>query len=202
MANSKPCGCRVRGCMFKRVLLRHVHFNIYLVPELGEAKAGKSSTSNRRRHIVHTMSRKSLASKIHRLRGPSTSIYDRVPLRRKRNEIRLLELLPSSPSKLIACKFHRFALWPLMKCPNYFALSYTWGAGPAEKQIVVDGKPFWVRKNLWQFLKQAQKKKTASELAVKYLWIDAICINQRSTFEKNHQVSMMRRIYEQVSFGS
>lgn len=31
-----------------------------------------------------------------------------------------------------------------------------------------------------------------------YLWIDAICINQATTLEKNHQVSMMGMIYSQA----
>lgn len=31
------------------------------------------------------------------------------------------------------------------------------------------------------------------------VWADALCIDQSSTFEKNHQVAMMRTIYEKAS---
>jgi Heterokaryon incompatibility protein (HET) len=33
-----------------------------------------------------------------------------------------------------------------------------------------------------------------------YFWIDALCINQASIEEKNHQVAMMRKIYSSASF--
>ncbi|KAH7407080.1 heterokaryon incompatibility protein-domain-containing protein [Phaeosphaeria sp. MPI-PUGE-AT-0046c] len=76
---------------------------------------------------------------------------------------------------------------------EYQALSYTWGDPPANYFIELDGTPFTVRENLWDFLHQARKSSVTG-----YLWIDAICIDQTTVGERNHQVGMMREIYSQA----
>ena len=59
------------------------------------------------------------------------------------------------------------------------------------------GAKFWVRRNLWTFLKRASKD---PELNTRLFWIDAICIDQNGTAgagfkEKNHQVGLLKDIY-------
>jgi hypothetical protein len=60
--------------------------------------------------------------------------------------------------------------------------------------INLNGEPFPVRKNLWDFLSQAR-----SNCLEEYLWIDALCIDQSVNAERSHQVSIMGRIYSSAS---
>lgn len=52
---------------------------------------------------------------------------------------------------------------------------------------------FAVRSNLWQFLEAAR-----TQLGHQILWIDALCINQSLTSERNHQVQQMGHIYNKA----
>jgi hypothetical protein len=51
-------------------------------------------------------------------------------------------------------------------------------------------------KNLWNFLHMAREQFSN---ASKIFWIDAICINQGSIPERNHQVSQMGAIYSKAT---
>jgi hypothetical protein len=51
-----------------------------------------------------------------------------------------------------------------------------------------------VRENLWNALRRFQSGNL--ELVI---WIDAICINQTSDIERNHQVANMKMVYEQAT---
>jgi hypothetical protein len=76
---------------------------------------------------------------------------------------------------------------------SYEALSYAWGTlDDHELKIRVNDFQLPVRKNLYCTL-------TALRSTVeRFLWIDAICINQKDSFEKVHQVGMMDSIYERA----
>jgi hypothetical protein len=77
--------------------------------------------------------------------------------------------------------------------PRYEALSYTWGS-PAEcRDIYVNGKAYTVRQNLWCALLHLRSPTTS-----RCMWIDAICINQDDTRERNHQVAQMSQIYQKA----
>jgi len=128
------------------------------------------------------------------------SIYDSVPLEHGAStNIRVIEILDgtqpmeSSAGALVSCKFHTISL---EKPPVYTALSYTWGSPDVTKTIELDGTPFEVRENLWDFLRQAQCNRSSRS---RYLWIDALCINQSRVTERNHQVGMMGEIYSKAA---
>ena len=74
--------------------------------------------------------------------------------------------------------------------PSYYAISYTWGDPADTAEITVNGKPLAVRRNCEYVLQQAFATK-----ACRYYWVDAICIAQMSTQERNHQVGIMGKIY-------
>ena len=80
---------------------------------------------------------------------------------------------------------------------NCVALSYTWGKGKAENSVTVNGAPFHIRQNLWEFLQQESSDQARE--GTRLLWIDALCINQTSIAEKNHQVALMGEIYTRTS---
>ncbi|RSL54073.1 hypothetical protein CEP54_010071 [Fusarium duplospermum] len=106
-------------------------------------------------------------------------------------KIRLLILHPARrSSQPIECSFREISLQDNDASVDYEALSYTWGAPRGTQPIRCEGCTILVTPNCEQallHLRQRFKPRT--------LWIDAICINQQSTEEKNQQVSMMGDIY-------
>jgi len=61
-------------------------------------------------------------------------------------EIRLITLLPSKDSEKVSCTLHHASLDAL---PHYETLSYVWGTDDMYGSILVNGKSFGVRRNLW-----------------------------------------------------
>ncbi|KAH7409814.1 heterokaryon incompatibility protein-domain-containing protein [Phaeosphaeria sp. MPI-PUGE-AT-0046c] len=132
-------------------------------------------------------------------------IYDSVPLQLgNTSKIRVVTILPCSSadaSDAIACEFRILDLGhtartcsdPTKHVPSYTALSYTWGLVLFKKLILLGGEPFLVQDNLWRFLNRARIEKFTG-----YLWIDALCIDQSTVGERNHQVSMMGEIYKRA----
>lgn len=116
--------------------------------------------------------------------------YTYMPLDSFSQSIRLVALQPSSGSNTIECKLHTVAL---TDCPSYIALSYTWGSPENLVSIHIDGKELFVRENLWSFLATM-----LHDRRWRLFWIDAICIDQSNSSERNHQVNMMRQIYAQA----
>jgi hypothetical protein len=117
-------------------------------------------------------------------------VYDDID--RNSNQIRLLRILRSNATSEVQLEiFHT----NLDDNPTYKALSYTWGS-PADPRygINLNGCHFEVRENLWLALRRFQAGNVAP-----VIWIDAICINQSSDNERNHQVAKMKRIYEQAT---
>ncbi len=76
----------------------------------------------------------------------------------------------------------------------YTCLSYTWGKADRNHDIYLNGQIFSIRQNLWDFLAMARKN-----LTDQYFWIDALCIDQTNTKERNHQVQQMGNIYARAS---
>jgi hypothetical protein len=99
-------------------------------------------------------------------------------------EIRLIRFLRTSPPAWTIIQIN------LDKAPPYVALSYTWGSGVANNAIHVDGQEMAVSENLYAALKMLQYF-----LGVRYLWVDAICINQTDLAERSQQVGLMNAIY-------
>lgn len=108
----------------------------------------------------------------------------------RKNEIRLLRVLPGEEGSIVKCElFHS----SLDRPRGYTALSYTWGIKEHTRLINVGGFEFPVTDNL-EFALQRLRSKQHTVI----LWVDAICINQKEegVIELNHQVRLMRRIYK------
>ena len=129
---------------------------------------------------------------------PSTSdyeaefpeLYEHDQLDLQTDEIRLLVLEPGvSP---IRCAFQKANL---SNSPEYEALSYTWGDAEGQQTILLEGKRFKVRHNLYNFLYMVCN----SHRPRRVLWIDALCINQSNIAERNHNVTRMGDIYRSAS---
>ncbi|KAK8113553.1 Heterokaryon incompatibility protein [Apiospora sp. TS-2023a] len=113
-------------------------------------------------------------------------------LDRSRQEIRLFELLPAdNQDSPVRGRLHYHSL---ADKPVYNTISYVWGKPSlTDKEIEVDGKSLQVTPNLHKVLRNLRYSQDHGTL----FWIDAICINQQDLAERNHQVGMMRQIYEQ-----
>lgn len=111
--------------------------------------------------------------------------FEHEPLDYRRGAIRLLRILPHlSADYLIQCE-----IWHDSVKANYPCLSYVWGSEKIQRQILVNGKLLLVRENLYDFICVAQSRYART------FWIDALCIDQDSIHEKNHQVAQMGSIY-------
>ncbi|OCL14918.1 HET-domain-containing protein [Glonium stellatum] len=76
----------------------------------------------------------------------------------------------------------------------YEALSYCWGSeSPSSPILVNESYQISVRANLESALRRLRHKEKS-----RYLWIDAICINQEDIQEKAHQVARMADIYNEA----
>jgi hypothetical protein len=106
------------------------------------------------------------------------------------DEIRLVSLEPCDLSQVDAQVACTLITVKLSENPKYEALSYMWGSLSNSATIAVDGQDLSVGENLWLALKQLRLGASR-----RTIWIDAICINQADTTERNHQVSQMSNIY-------
>jgi hypothetical protein len=143
--------------------------------------------------------------------------------------IRLLRFVTGQagqPDLPIRCSFKVVDLNDL---PVYSALSYTWGNPrgllPPEDDveadriamsklypILCDGEIIMVTANCYSFIQHLKllqrtvvyrpdvaREAALSSKEITYIWIDAICINQDSVFERTCQVRVMDRVYRQAA---
>lgn len=115
-------------------------------------------------------------------------VFHHEPLDHSKGSIRLLKILPDlSAEGIIQCK-----IWPDDVNAQYDCLSYVWGPDDNQRSILVNGESHWIRKNLYDFLNVTRTKYAE---AGRFFWIDALCIDQSSIAERNHQVAQMGSIY-------
>jgi hypothetical protein len=134
---------------------------------------------------------------------PPPTEFEYEPLPSKRRSIRLLNLFSSSPENpQIECKLVVVDIDPKKLTrgsigKEYEALSWCWGTAQPTAYINI-------RKNGRIYSKKVQPDLLAALKALRhpqedrYLWIDAVCIDQADIGERNHQVEMMSTIYGQA----
>ncbi len=112
------------------------------------------------------------------------------PLDYAKDSIRLLKVHPDlRRSGSISCE-----IWHANPSASYCCLSYRWGSPGSGVKILLNGKSLKLRPNLWNFLHVARQRYAGINL-----WIDALCIDQNDEREKNHQVSIMGKIYREAT---
>jgi hypothetical protein len=117
------------------------------------------------------------------------STFNYSPLHQHSNEIRLIRLQPATElTSDIECELIHVSL---PTAQPFEALSYTWGSPSISRNIIVDGKKFSITDNLHSALLTLRDSS-----AIRYLWIDAIYINQTDVGEKNREVPRMMQIYQ------
>jgi hypothetical protein len=79
---------------------------------------------------------------------------------------------------------------------EYNALSYIWGDPKLpELVITVDGYNKGVTENC-KLAMEELRREAMTQLKTQFIWIDAICINQKDRRERSQQILVMRDIYE------
>ncbi|KAH7077897.1 heterokaryon incompatibility protein-domain-containing protein, partial [Paraphoma chrysanthemicola] len=135
-------------------------------------------------------------------------MFKHAPIDLQSNSIRLVEVLPfdsNNPEGPIQCRIRHATT-----ANRYTCLSYVWGDEGSEHIIMMNGEPYLVRQNLWDFLHVASKCMATNNnfnvkkrhldftIALRSLWIDALCIDQQFMRERIHQVQQMGMIYSKA----
>ncbi|KIW07805.1 uncharacterized protein PV09_01727 [Verruconis gallopava] len=108
----------------------------------------------------------------------------------------------------------RLHVFPISQCPEYLAVSYTWGEEPPRRTVYLNNNKIRIRENIYQALKVIVRMRNRHSIQdngwkspkmlqgliqevaeCQYFWIDSLCINQASVQERNHQVGLMRQIF-------
>jgi len=152
-------------------------FDVYAV------RKGSQSSHNTSPQRHQTVSK-------HILRHSPRPPYQYSPLPQS-SSFRVLELLPGQPDAELACHLH---LEDWTKKPAYEALSYAWGDPTIKFPINCDGQCLEVTGNLHASLVQLRQPDSS-----RFLWADAICIDQENLQERGQQVSVMRQIYKNAT---
>lgn len=104
------------------------------------------------------------------------------------NSFRLIRLKPSfSSTAPLSCQLVHFGL---TSHPRYEALSYTWEGQTPCQPIQCDGSVLLVTPNVEASLRQLRRYAFR-----RYLWIDAVSIDQCNMLERSSQISLMDQIY-------
>jgi hypothetical protein len=117
------------------------------------------------------------------------------PLSYSNGSIRLVQILPSlSAEQIVQCEISHTTTDASYEC-----LSYRWGELNPEHDILLNGKLFKVRQNLFEFLEHMRLGSPTSSNSNQLIWIDALCIDQSSINERNHQVAQMGAIFRSAT---
>jgi hypothetical protein len=136
--------------------------------------------------------------------------YDELP---SQPSLRLVHVLPAKGQNDSVIECHLKTV--VENTRSYMALSYAWGSPMDMREISLNGKPFLVRKNLFEFLnwyRSPDRLIASSQASMTHwvlpglhwstlaasggIWIDAVCINQGDVRENNRQVQLMGNIYQ------
>jgi len=126
-------------------------------------------------------------------------------LRAPTEEIRLLDLLPATPSGNLRCELKRVTIG---NTPPFVSLSHVWGSGKSDRLMRLESgcgtKDIQISQNLESLLVGllCHNSTTAPQLwngsSRLPMWVDMVCINQSDVGEKASQIPLMRDIYSEA----
>ena len=126
--------------------------------------------------------------------GLHSSSFVYTPLR-EADEIRLLNIAPRSATDGNRGLQDSIQHVLLSASPLYIAISWMWGRPGDLVEFEVGGHTLMVQRNLSRVIDHLR-----DDYQTRRVWIDAICIDQHSLQERNHQVQMMGQIYRNASY--
>ena len=104
------------------------------------------------------------------------------------NELRLLRLIPTQAT--LTCELIRANL---DDASEYSALSYTWGDVIHSAPLLINHRQLPITENLHNALMYIRDGLKRLD---RFLWVDAICINQQDLQEQSSQFQLMKSIYD------
>jgi hypothetical protein len=96
---------------------------------------------------------------------------------------------PTKESIRVSCEL---SIRSLYECPEYIALSYSWGNHNFTRPILLHGRVTWVTTSLEAALQELIAR------GVNTVWVDALCIDQGNNYEKVYQLRQMGTIFSQA----
>lgn len=109
----------------------------------------------------------------------------------QKGKIRVVILRAGLSSDDIRCDLEEVDLLQPM---SYEALSYVWGPTRNPKRVFLNSQEYLVTQNLAEALKELRR----TDLD-KWLWVDALCINQSDGLERKVQVDSMSSVYKSAT---
>ncbi|OAG07356.1 uncharacterized protein CC84DRAFT_1088440, partial [Paraphaeosphaeria sporulosa] len=131
--------------------------------------------------------------------SPELRGYPYKPLK-SLSDIRVISLLPArtynTRLEIRLTDVNRFdILLGSADTPSYEAVSYCWGEPNLSHTLVCDGQwTLGITANVDTMLRTLRKQNKT-----RYLWIDAICLNQKDNEEKRVQVGLMGDIFSEAA---
>ncbi|KAF2025398.1 HET-domain-containing protein, partial [Setomelanomma holmii] len=111
-------------------------------------------------------------------------------------ETRIVNLFPGKLEDSVRCTFETVELSSVYE--EYEAISYTWATEGGDDMktgcVYCDERIIPVTKNCEAILRRLRRP-----WKTRRVWVDAICINQVNTSERNHQVGLMDHVYRKAS---
>jgi hypothetical protein len=118
--------------------------------------------------------------------------FEHVPISPSRHAFRLLRLLKGDEDP-IQCQLLESTLAPPEDVRDYAALSYVWGSVSRPCEIKINGWKVAVTKTVYLALRDLRYQEED-----RFLWIDALCIDQENKEERGQQVQRMGSIYSKA----
>lgn len=100
---------------------------------------------------------------------------------------------PGSSTNAITSVSCGLAIHSLYECPEYIALSYSWGDHGSTRPILLDGRITQVTTSLEMALKELVAR------GIRVIWVDALCIDQENAYEKVYQLRQMGTIFSRAA---
>jgi hypothetical protein len=158
------------------------------------ANGSALAANSRRRRLAERLRtplfRRSVSPPPEKLPERTTYLYD--PLDDEKKQVRLLTLLPGSPSSVLRVLLN-IVSFNTKEPPTYEALSYTWGSSDNPVYLTIGetgNDTIAITQNLAATLPYLRYRDRP-----RVLWIDAICVNQMDLVERGYQVQLMGDIY-------
>ncbi|KIW53558.1 hypothetical protein PV05_09118 [Exophiala xenobiotica] len=122
------------------------------------------------------------------LHRPVPFSFTREPL--AETQIRLIELFPGARGEGLRAILHSV---DLVSSPAFDALSYVWGNREVQDTIILGDDSFKrerISASVHAALTELRRPDTS-----RFIWVDALCIDQHNILERNHQVRIMGTIF-------
>lgn len=177
----------------RRIMLGPVWFTVDLIAPRIPAIRSKFWSSVSTFHRIRRMGQTHIFGQLRTQKASSRAPPESYSYPKLENpkSFRILKLWPRIVSEELKCDLIEAQIDQSRK---YEAISYTWGDGKPCRPILNGSSSFIVTQKVFDILSERR-----SDWCPKYLWIDAICINQQDAEDKTRQVQMMREIFAKAS---